>query len=88
VLLEISVACPVGATGQESLVNVSQGQTTSGNGTYVPICDGQRHTFSVRVQAAQGVYQAGNAQALTFANVEHAGIGFSGVDESGVQIMS
>ena len=88
VLIEVTVACPVGATGQESYVNVSQGQTTSGNGTYVPICDGRQHTFTVRVQASQGVYRAGNAQALTFANVEHAGIGFSGVDESPVQIVS
>lgn len=69
-------------------MNVAQGQASSGNGTYVPICDGQRHTFTVRVQASQGVYQAGNAQALTFANVEHAGIGFAGVDESPVQIVS
>jgi hypothetical protein len=71
--------------GRSGYVNVSQGQTTSGNGT---IWNGQRHTFPVRVQAAQGVYQAGNAQGLTFANVEHAGIGFSGVDESGVQLIS
>jgi len=88
VLIGITVACPVGATGQESYVNVSQGQTSSGNGTYLPICDGQQHTFTVRVQASQGVYQAGNAQALTFANVEHGGIGFSGVDESPVLIVS
>ena len=88
VLIDITVACPVGATPQESYVNVSQGQTTSGNGRYVPICDGQQHRFSVRVQAFQGVYQAGNAQALTFANVEHTGILFAGVDESLVQIVN
>jgi len=88
VVMEITVACPVGATGQQSYVNVSQGQTTSGNGAYVPTCDGQRHTLAVRVQAFQGVYEPGNAQALTFANVERAGIGFSGVDESPVQIVS
>ena len=88
VLIDITVACAVGATPQESYVNVSQGQTTSGNGRYVPICDGQQHRFSVRVQAFQGVYQAGNAQALTFANVEHTGILFAGVDESLVQIVN
>jgi hypothetical protein len=87
VLLDVTVACPVGANGQESYVNVSQGQTSSGNGTYVPICDGQRHTFTVRVQASRGLYQAGTAQALTFANVEHGGNGISGVDESAVQIV-
>lgn len=88
VVIDVTVACPLGASGQQSYVNVSQGQTTTGNGTYVPICDGQDHVFSVRVQASQGVYQAGSAQALTFANVEHGGNGFSGVDESPVSIVS
>jgi hypothetical protein len=87
VAIAVTVACPVGANGQQSYVNVSQGQTT-GNGSYVPVCDGARHTFTVRVQASQSVYQAGGAQALTFANVEHGGIGVSGVDEQQVQIVS
>jgi hypothetical protein len=88
VLLDITVACPAGATGTQSYVNVSQGQATSGNGNYVPICDGQEHTFTVRVQASQGVYQPGAAQALTFANVEHEGTGTAGIDEGAVQIVT
>jgi hypothetical protein len=88
VVLDVTVACPVGATGQESYVNVSQGQTTIGNGTYLPVCDGRTHTFTVRVQAARGAYQAGAAQALTFANVEHEGFGVAGVDEGPVQIVA
>jgi hypothetical protein len=84
VLIDVTTACPVGANGQQSYVNISQGQT-SANGTYVPVCDGSRHTFTVRVQ---GVFQPGNAQALTFANVEHGGNGFSGVDESAIQIVT
>jgi hypothetical protein len=88
ILLDVTVACPVGATGQESRVGVWQGQTTFGSGTYVPICDGQRHTLTVRVQASQGAFQTGGAQALTFADVEHQGQSFSGVDESSVQIVS
>jgi hypothetical protein len=86
VAIAVTVACPVGATGQQSYVNVSQGQTT-GNGFYVPVCDGSQHAFAVRVQASQGVYQAGGAQALTFANVEHAGIATAGVDEQRVEIV-
>jgi hypothetical protein len=86
VLIDITTACPVGANGQQSYVNVSQGQA-SGNGSYVPVCDGRTHIFTVRVLAFQGAYQAGTAQALTFANVEHEGIGFSGVDESPIQIV-
>jgi hypothetical protein len=88
ILLDITVACPVGASGQQSYVGVFQGQTVSGNGTYLPICDGQEHTFTVRVQATQGVYQVGSVQALTFANIEHEGIGTAGIDEAAVQIVS
>jgi hypothetical protein len=87
VLIDIAVACPVGATGQESYVNISQGQT-SGNGTYLPICDGRQHTFTVRVEASRGAYQPGSAQALTFANIEHEGIGTAGVDDGPIQIVT
>jgi hypothetical protein len=85
--IAVTVACPVGANGQQSYVNVSQGQTV-GQGTYVPLCDGSAHTFTVRVAAAQGVYQAGGAEALTFANVEHEGNGFSGVADRQIQIVN
>lgn len=89
VVIDITVACPVGATGlASSYVVVSQGQTAAGRGTYVPICDGQEHTFAVRVEAGRGVYQVGLAEALTFADVEHGGFAFSGVDQSPVQIVS
>jgi hypothetical protein len=89
VSIGVTVACPVGATGSaESYVNVTQGQTASGAGRYVPICDGQQHTFIVRVVASQGSYTAGAARALTFAVVEHDGIATSGVDDSPVQIVS
>jgi hypothetical protein len=88
VVIDLTVACPVGASGQAtSYVNVSQGQA-SGSGNYVPVCDGSEHTFSVRVPASRGVYQPGSAEALTFADVEHEGISFSGADESAVQIVS
>lgn len=85
--IQITVACPVGATGQQSYVNISQGQA-SGNGFYVPVCDGLRHTFDVTVDAARGSFQTGTAQALTFANVEHEGVGVAGVDEATIQIVS
>lgn len=87
VVIDVAVACPVGANGLESFVNVSQGQATSGSGTYLTVCDGQVHTFTVRVPAARGAYQLGSAQALTFANVEHDGISTAGVDDETVQIV-
>jgi hypothetical protein len=86
VVIDVTVACPVGATGlSSSYVNVSQGQA-SGSGNYTPVCDGRPHTFSVRAQAFRGAFQAGSARALTFADVAHDGIAFSGIDEREVQI--
>ena len=87
VLLDVTVACPVGAVGVESFVGLTQGQTAQGRGTYVPICDGEEHTFAVRVAATSGAFAAGDARGLTFAVVEHDGIGFAGVDDSPVQIV-
>ena len=82
VTMTVAVACPVGTTGLESRLVVSQGQTL-GVGTFTPVCDGSRHVFAVRVAATRGVYQAGIAQALTFANIDFEGMGFVGVDDDG-----
>jgi hypothetical protein len=41
------------------------------------------HAFTVRVEASQGVYQAGIAQALTFANIEFGGENLYGIDDDG-----
>ena len=85
-MIDVTLACPVGANGAQSYLNVSQGQTT-GNGTYTPVCDGSPHTFNVTVLASQGAYSAGDARALTFATVEHAGMAFTGVDDQPIQIV-
>jgi hypothetical protein len=82
VLIDVTVACPARTNGRESGLVVSQGQAI-GVGRFTPVCDGSRHTFRVRVQASQGVYQPGIAQALTFADIEYAGEIFSGVDDDG-----
>jgi len=81
-VIDVTVACPAGTNGLNSSLVVSQGQAM-GVGTYVPVCDGSRRTFMVRVEAFQGVYQAGIAQALTFANIEYAGENFYGIDDDG-----
>lgn len=85
--IALTVACPIGANGRESRLGVSQGETR-GVGFYLPVCDGSEHTFTVRVEATRGLYQAGAADALTFADVEHNGFDFTGVDEQRVQIVS
>jgi hypothetical protein len=84
VLLDVTVACPVGTTGRESGLVVSQAGIVMGSGRYTPICDGASHTFTVRVSSTNGrLYQPGIAQALTFADVEFNGQVFSGVDDDG-----
>jgi hypothetical protein len=85
VLIDVTAACPVGATGQQSYVNVSQGQAV-GNGLYVPTCDGQHHTFTVKVQTSQALFQPGSAESLTFAFVAVGSDSFSGIDEQQIQI--
>ncbi len=82
VVLDVTVACPAGPTGVPSSVGVSQ-VLTSGSGPYLPVCDGQPHTFAVTVTARQGAYVAGIAQALTFADILWEGRSFSGVDDDG-----
>lgn len=82
VSIGVTTACPKGATGQQSYVNVSQGQSTFGNGNYTPTCDGQNHTVNVTVPASQGTYQAGTGHALTFAFVAAGGQSFSGIAEN------
>src|SRR4029453_7349883 len=83
VVLGVAVACPAGTAGRESGLVLSQAGRVMGSGRYTPICDGTRHTFSVLVQAWQGVYEPGIAQALTFADIVFSGEVFSGVDDDG-----
>jgi hypothetical protein len=83
VVIEVTVACPSGTNGLQSNLVVSQAGQVIGVGSYVPICDGSRHTFTVRVGASQGLYRAGIAQALTFANIEFGGEIFYGIDDDG-----
>jgi len=85
--IEVTVACPVGASGQQSYVNISQGPA-SGFGFFVPTCDGQPHTFTVRVQASQGLFQAGSAQGSAFVVVEAGGDVFFGEDNQPMQIIA
>ena len=51
VVMDVTVACPAGGNGLQSSLVVSQEGRSIGSGTYVPICDGSPHTFTVRVEA-------------------------------------
>lgn len=87
VVIDVTVACPVGSNGQQSYVNVQQGQA-SGFGFFVPSCDGQPHTFTVAVQASQGLYQVGSAQSTAFAFVGAGGDVFFGDTTHPIQIVA
>jgi hypothetical protein len=92
VLIDVTVACPAGATGLPSsdvIIGQDQpGGLAAGVANYVPICDGQRHTLTLRVQASQGLFRTGSALATTFAAVEAGGNEFLGVDQKTIQIVT
>ena len=92
VLVDVTVACPVGATGLDSsdvIVGQDQaGALAAGRATFVPTCDGRRHTLTLRVQASQGLFRAGSALATSFAAVEAGGNPFLGVDQKTIQIVT
>ena len=83
VLVDVTTACPVGATGRTSSLGVTQGLLT-GVGSYLVVCDGRSHTTTVRVP---GGFTAGAARALTFASVEYDDLTFTGVADSPLEIV-
>jgi hypothetical protein len=83
VILDVTVACPAGTNGLQSSLVVSQSPVIIGSSTYMPICDGSPHSFTVRVEADGNPYQPGIAQALTFANIDWRGEVFYGIDDDG-----
>lgn len=79
-VIDVTVACPVGSTGQQSPVFRYPSQ-----GTYVPTCDGGSHTFPVRLERSQGEWLPGPAAVTAFAHVEEGGDRFTGWDQRTVQ---
>jgi hypothetical protein len=93
VSIDVTVACPVGAVGLASSdVTVGQDQPgglAAGVASYVPTCDGQSHTLSIRVAATTPrLFQTGSALATTFAAVRFGGNDFLGVDQRTIQIVN
>src|SRR5688500_6201421 len=69
VKIAVAVACPVGATGQESYVTVSQDGTALGRAFFTPICDRQTRTLVLSLPASEGTFHTGSAVADAFATV-------------------
>jgi len=85
--IDVTVTCPMTATGQGGQVNIYQGQV-AGGATFGPTpCDGVPHTLSVRVAAVGGLFQPGSAQAEAFASVTEGGDVFPGNDLRMVQLV-
>ena len=81
----VSTACPPGATGAQSYVTISQGNTV-GSGTFTPVCDGTQHGIGLTVTASQGTYHVGLSDGTAFAFIEEGGDTFSGVDQGAIEI--
>jgi hypothetical protein len=72
VLVEVTVACPVGTDSAAIDVSVDQGQAL-GHASQGVTCDGVRHAATISVRASQGLFQLGNAQGSALVNIEEAG---------------
>ena len=83
--IDVTASCNPGAAGEESYVALQQGNLVA-RGFYTPTCDGAPHTFSVVATLAQGVFQPGDARALSFATASFAGMSFTGVADEPLQL--
>src|SRR4029453_7202722 len=61
VRIAVAVACPIGATGQQSSLTVSQDGTALGRAFFTPICDRLSHTLVLSITASQGTFHTGSA---------------------------
>ena len=59
--IAVAVACPIGATGQQSSVTVTQGSAQR-TASFTPICDRRRAPSSSRSPASQGTFHTGSAE--------------------------
>jgi hypothetical protein len=62
---------------------VSQSGQAIGSATYGRPVTRRRHTFTLRVEASERVFQAGIAQALRLPTSNTRGQSFSGIDDGG-----
>lgn len=86
VRIAVAVACPIGASGQQSSVTVSQG-TALGSASFTPTCDRFTHTVLLSLPASQGTFHAGSAVGEAFVSVGWSGGSFSGADTRAITIL-
>lgn len=80
VRLDVAVTCPRFATGVGGQLRVYDGQAV-GTGSIAPSpCDGTPHMVTVRVQATEGAFRPGAAEAFGYVGVEEGGDLFQAAD--------
>jgi hypothetical protein len=87
VRIAVAVACPIGATGQESSVTVSQDGTALGRAFFTPTCDRTTRTVVLSLPASQGTFHTGNAVADAFVTVGWNGESFFGADSRAISLL-
>jgi len=85
--IAVAVACPVGATGQQSSVTVSQDGTAQAQAFFTPICDRFSHTVVLSLPASQGTFHTGGAVADASVTVAWNGESFSGADNRAITLL-
>jgi hypothetical protein len=86
VRIALAVACPMGATGAQSTVSVSQG-TALGQASFTPTCDRFSHTVVLSITASQGAFHTGAAVGDTSVAVTWNGESFSGADNRAITLL-
>ena len=86
VAIAVAVACPIGATGAQSTITVSQG-TATGQASFTPTCDRFSHTLVLPIAASQGTFHTGSAAAAADVRVTWDGAGFSGGDNRAITLL-
>jgi hypothetical protein len=87
VRIAVAVACPIGATGQESYVTVSQDGTALARAFFTPICDRQTRTVVLSLPASQGTFHTGSAVADASVTVTWNGEAFFGVENRAITLL-
>ena len=87
VAIAVAVACPSGATGQQSSVTVSQDGTALGSAFLTPTCDGTTRTHVAQIAASQGTFHTGSAGATASVAVTFNGDAFSGADNRAITLL-
>ena len=87
VAIAVTVACPTGATGQQSSVTASQDGTAQGSASFTPTCDGTARTHVLPITASQGTFHTGSAVGNASVAVTWNGEAFSGTDNRPITLL-